>query len=759
MKIKSYKALSFIIVGALLVAFQNCRPLGIPEASLQKQKLSGGEAYDGKLRPGTYVHEVIKLGCEDLSPNQRHKITIDKDFNSYQTQNLSLNCLEKKTVVSTNQIQMIPNQSDFLVYNGNIFRNKDSILDNHVTELLCHKELEENKFFYFLYNKLNENIIAENLPRAKATESINFRRKLVGESLTYTNSNTKIEVDLSTEVFLGSKKYRGRLMHKDDMSSTHSETINCYAGAGTLPRVYSKKLSSDFFSMMYSETLVKDLNKEKRFFYQVELSKSELKIHLVNLITGKKYSLTLPENSYDKIGQIEWSESRNNQFVVVLAKNSTRSITSDQILNTSFDIKTMVFSIQLDGTIALSDQIQKKTFYYNGSHFVFTHQNSLYWISPTEKNTFEANMYNLTDQKITTIEIDPVKALNGMEVYRHKGFSFGHKLFFRPNSNDVVVIIDAESESIFHKRSRYVYLDFDNKIEKPFGIWGARLNSQVFYWYNKDRFWFAQRDTSDGWAFNLNLYQGQINKDNAVSFHRLLTEVHYNFTDLHKVKNSNEIIATLTPDRAYNTLHTKIYKIKLDDSAQIIKELNFNTNNLWYSFYSPFVNNMLVFWDDIYVGLKFFLTIGNFDDQYVDPEVLEMGELSRGDALPKLVNNWAQKKTFLIKSTPNNSELLLYNYENQKSYFSTIFTNYKIIYRVKDSDRLLLAKSLEGKIIFYLMNLNNFEMIELTKVIAVSSDQRIYNIIALDGENKFIAEVENVNDYTSQFLIFSIDGL
>ena len=72
------KGLVYLFISIMILLFQNCLNIDSSFESSSHYKSAqltgGGEVYDGKLRPGEYIHEVIAHGCSDITNNQRTKM-------------------------------------------------------------------------------------------------------------------------------------------------------------------------------------------------------------------------------------------------------------------------------------------------------------------------------------------------------------------------------------------------------------------------------------------------------------------------------------------------------------------------------------------------------------------------------------------------------------------------------------------------------------------------------------------------------------
>lgn len=83
-----------ILLSFVVLAFQNCNFLNnFDSKKVFTSKSGGGEYYDGKPDPGTYIHEVTQLACGGQhSENQIQAITIDENYQiTLENQTLKMN--------------------------------------------------------------------------------------------------------------------------------------------------------------------------------------------------------------------------------------------------------------------------------------------------------------------------------------------------------------------------------------------------------------------------------------------------------------------------------------------------------------------------------------------------------------------------------------------------------------------------------------------------------------------------------------------
>ncbi|MCB0389654.1 MAG: hypothetical protein KDD58_00115 [Bdellovibrionales bacterium] len=226
-----------ILLSLVVLAFQNCNFLGsFDTQDIFSAKSGGGEYYDGKPDPGTYIHEITQLACGGQhSENQIQAITIDENYQITLENQTLYNCSKSQKNISLEDLTYYPNIEGYFIYDGYIFKRKELLRPQWVTELWCRSDSESYLNLFLEYSPSQEQ--AEFIfPNSKEPA----RRQLNGTLLTTESSNWQLQAQLDTEIFLGTGKYSATLKNKINQET---KNIYCYAGATTLPKITNKVIS------------------------------------------------------------------------------------------------------------------------------------------------------------------------------------------------------------------------------------------------------------------------------------------------------------------------------------------------------------------------------------------------------------------------------------------------------------------------------------------------------------------------------------
>lgn len=761
---------SFVLFCLLSIAvlFQNCKDFG--DSGFQGSRtalLSGGEAYDGKLHPGKYVHEVVKHGCIDLSEHQRSKAEIESNNPVISiTESSSLNCNGNTQQVLLEDLTTFSNLPGFFVHRGKIFKHKDLVKKEWVSEILCTVPNSKIANFHFEFSPNSKKTVG-------SSEQYNlhgspFLRSLTGEKLTYSNDGHSVKIDLSTEVFRGIGKYSA--IHQDLKKGNKSE-LHCYNGAGTLPRFKFKTLKTfemiqspfSLGSSIISRHFKVGLSPNKEIFYSMTMSEGQIFIQTIDSVNGAIAEKSLATDEFDEIHNVFWQEKgESRSLLVVLADSSSVTQISD-----NFEHKlqaTRIFKIQLqDKALSLGSTTDTSILKRNTRLSIFKHRHHLYWMTRADGDSLTVIRRDMYSSQEVNIPLDyvnlgqPIAELAGDD---HK-YHIDKRVSFRPEFSQMIMKLSIKSPGAVGYRSRLLYLNFENKKLKPLTDWAYIDWQKRLRWIDSETLFYdllvpPEKSLLFGSIID-GLYKVRRVKFSANDFGD--TEIAYsekNYERFHIEKVGDELILLVEPEYAYLGLPSRVLKLN-STSLSEKRRINFGTSRALTYHYSTYDDSVFLLWNKAGT-LNNYFSVGNFDSSQTESNNLSYGRYMT-DA-PTFFTVDPLKSTFLMTNSSNHeARIFRYGYRDQTHHFDVDRQGFDYMYRVKNTNRVIMAKLNESNYDFILYDINRQEETAITDLIPATKDDRVQYVEVLKNRSKFVVEVKNAKSKKTRLLLINLDNM